>query len=93
VLVRHLVMPHGLAGTREIARWLATELSPDTYVNVMDQYHPEGAVVQAGSSALYADVRRRITVEEFRVASEDARAAGLLRLDERGTGFRRQNVL
>jgi len=93
VLVRHLVMPHGLAGTREIARWLAAELSPDTYVNVMDQYHPEGAVVQAGSAALYADIHRRITLEEFRIASEDARAAALHRFDEHGTGFRRRNVL
>jgi putative pyruvate formate lyase activating enzyme len=87
VLVRHLVMPHGLAGTPEVARWLVAELSPDTYVNIMDQYRPDGAVVQAGSAARYADIRRRITVEEFRVASEDARAAGLRRFDEHGPVF------
>ena len=40
VLVRHLVMPGLLDDTREIMHWLATTLSRDTYVNVMDQYYP-----------------------------------------------------
>jgi hypothetical protein len=40
VLVRHLVMPGLLDDTREIMRWLASNLSRDTYVNVMDQYYP-----------------------------------------------------
>jgi acetyltransferase-like isoleucine patch superfamily enzyme len=40
LLVRHLVLPGGLAGTEEAMRFLAEELSPDTYVNVMDQYRP-----------------------------------------------------
>lgn len=87
VLVRHLVMPHGIANTREIARWLVTELSPDTYVNVMDQYHPAGAVVQTDSTALWIDLRRRITREEFGRALHDARSAGLHRFDERGAAI------
>ena len=44
VLVRHLVMPAEIAGTAEIMRFLAEELSPDTYVNIMDQYRPEAKV-------------------------------------------------
>src|SRR5262249_41013063 len=41
VLVRHLVMPNQLAGTRDIMRFLAREVSPNTYVNIMAQYRPE----------------------------------------------------
>src|SRR5439155_316790 len=44
LLVRHLVMPGALDDAREIFRFLATEVSADTYVDVMDQYHPAGAV-------------------------------------------------
>ena len=40
LLVRHLVMPGGLAGTEEIMRFLAEEISPYTYVNIMRQYYP-----------------------------------------------------
>jgi putative pyruvate formate lyase activating enzyme len=40
LLVRHLVLPDGLAGTPQVARFLAEEISPDTYINVMDQYRP-----------------------------------------------------
>ena len=42
LLVRHLVLPDDLAGTREIMEFLAREVSPDTYVNVMGQYRPCG---------------------------------------------------
>jgi putative pyruvate formate lyase activating enzyme len=40
LLVRHLVLPNGLAGTREVVNFLAKEISPNTYINIMDQYHP-----------------------------------------------------
>jgi putative pyruvate formate lyase activating enzyme len=40
LLVRHLVLPHGLAGTQEITRFLAQEISTNTYLNLMDQYRP-----------------------------------------------------
>src|SRR2546422_3634681 len=46
LLVRHLVMPGALEETREILAWVARELGPDTYVNVMDQYRPEGRVLR-----------------------------------------------
>jgi putative pyruvate formate lyase activating enzyme len=79
VLVRHLVMPGLLDDTREILRWLA-ELSPDTYVNVMDQYRPAW---KARTEAKYAEIGRPITSREYHQALAYAREAGLWRLDTR----------
>ncbi len=78
VLVRHLVMPGGIAGSSEIMRFLA-DLSPDTYVNVMAQYYPAGKV----GSGKYPQIDRRITGDEYRDAVGEAQNAGLWRLDER----------
>jgi putative pyruvate formate lyase activating enzyme len=83
LLVRHLVMPNGLAGTSSVAEWLAREISPHTYVNVMAQYHPDGGVLSPGSGDRYSDLRRPITAEEFRSALRAVRTAGLYRLDQR----------
>jgi putative pyruvate formate lyase activating enzyme len=77
VLVRHLVMPNQVAGTREIMDFLAREISPDTYVNVMDQYRACG---KAHQDKL---INRRLTSQEFRDAMDSARKAGLKRLDPR----------
>jgi putative pyruvate formate lyase activating enzyme len=79
VLVRHLVMPGNAAGTREIMRFLAEEISPDTYVNLMAQYRPAGKV----RPGLFDEIRRPITAEEYRQALDAAREAGLHRFDER----------
>ncbi len=81
VLVRHLVMPGGVAGTAEIARWLAEEVSPDTYINIMAQYHPAGKV----GAEKYPEINRRITPEEYHGALRAAQQAGLWRFDERRT--------
>jgi putative pyruvate formate lyase activating enzyme len=80
VLVRHLVMPHLLDDTREIMRWLATELSRDTYVNVMDQYYP---AYKAETEPRFAQINRHLRDAEFEEAIEHARRAGLWRLDKR----------
>jgi len=80
LLVRHLVMPGLLAETRSILYWLATELSPDTYVNLMDQYHPAN---QIGSGPRFSDINRRLLRSELRQALAYAEAAGLWRLDAR----------
>ncbi|MBI4506541.1 MAG: radical SAM protein [Chloroflexi bacterium] len=80
LLVRHLVMPGFLDDSREIFRWLASEISPDTYVNVMDQYHPDGAVLR---SEKYAELRRLLRPDEHRQALALAGEAGLQRIDER----------
>jgi putative pyruvate formate lyase activating enzyme len=77
VLLRHLIMPGGVAGTPEIMRWIAGELGPDTYVNVMAQYHPACRIGQTE----YPEINRCITGKEFRKALGDFRSAGLVRLD------------
>jgi len=77
LLVRHLVMPGGLAGTREVMRFLAREVSPDTYVNIMPQYRPEGR------ASCYGEIDRPLTLAEWREAVATAREEGLLRFDER----------
>ena len=79
LLIRHLVMPGALAETRAILEWIATELGPDTYVNLMDQYRPEGSV----SETKYSEINRRLTGGEFRTAQRMAADLGLRRLDER----------
>ena len=75
LLVRHLVLPGGLAGTRRVMEFIARELSPDTYVNIMDQYRPCFKAVD------HPPLNRRITTEEFREAVAIAREEGLRRLD------------
>ncbi len=79
VLLRHLVMPGGVAGTREVMRFLAREVSPHTYVNIMSQYYPAGKV----SAEKYPEINRGITRREFGEACTAARETGLYRLDER----------
>ncbi|HET9591269.1 MAG TPA: radical SAM protein [Anaerolineales bacterium] len=79
VLVRHLVMPGGIGGTREIMEFLAREVSPYTYVNIMAQYYPAGKV----STEKYPEINRGITLQEYADALAAAREAGLYRFDER----------
>jgi putative pyruvate formate lyase activating enzyme len=80
VLVRHLVMPGLLDDTREIMRWIADNLSHDTYVNVMDQYYPAH---KAETEPRFVEISRGISADEFCGAVELARAAGLWRFDTR----------
>jgi len=79
VLVRHLVMPGEIAGAGEIMRFLAREVSRDTYVNVMRQYYPAGRV----NSEKFEEINRGVTGNEFQEAVDQAQEAGLWRLDER----------
>jgi putative pyruvate formate lyase activating enzyme len=82
LLVRHLVLPDNLAGTKECMEFLAREISPDTYVNVMGQYRPCG---RAGEDP---SLSRFLTPQEHREAQIAARRAGLTRLDRREKLFR-----
>jgi len=79
LLVRHLVLPNGLAGTQEVVRFLAEEVSPDTYLNLMNQYRPEYNVRRYRSQ--YPRLARPVTPKEFDEAARLAQAAGLHRLD------------
>ncbi len=75
LLVRHLVLPNNLAATDRVIDFIAG-LSRDTYLNIMDQYRPEYRARE------YADLRRRVTLQEFDEAILHARRAGLRRLDK-----------
>jgi len=85
VLVRHLVMPGQADEAAAIFAWLARELSPDTYVNVMAQYRPEHRVGTPGRDGLvrFPEIGRTPTSRELVGAYEAARSAGLWRFDER----------
>ena len=77
LMVRHLVMPNRVAGTREFVQWVAENLSPGTYVNIMSQYRVEFKAYE------YEKIARAIKPEEFIEAMEWAKEAGLTNLDER----------
>lgn len=87
LLVRHLVMPGQTDESAEIFRWLADEVSPDTYVNIMGQYHPEYRVGQPDrkGSPRYNDIQRPPLESELEEARRAAQVAGLWRFDERWT--------
>ncbi|MFP4642434.1 MAG: radical SAM protein [Dehalococcoidia bacterium] len=76
LLIRHLVLPNGLAGTAEIVKFIAEEISPNTYVNIMDQYYPSYKAREIPS------LTRRITREEYQEAVKLTREAGIHRLDK-----------
>jgi putative pyruvate formate lyase activating enzyme len=77
LLVRHLVMPNDLSSTREAMRFLANEISKQTYVNVMNQYRPCGKAVN------HPQIDRSVTSAEYDEAVIAAQEEGITRLDER----------
>ena len=79
VLIRHLVMPGCLDETRAILSWIASELGPGCYVNLMNQYRPAGRV----RADRHAEINRLLAQDEFREAQDWARQIGLTRLDVR----------
>jgi putative pyruvate formate lyase activating enzyme len=84
LLVRHLVLP-GLADeSSAILEWLARELSPETYVNVMAQYRPAWRVGEPGGRARrFAEIDRTPRPTEIETVHEAGRQAGLWRFDQR----------
>jgi putative pyruvate formate lyase activating enzyme len=82
LLVRHLVLPGGLAGTREVMRFLAKEISAETYVNIMPQYRPCGRANEVeGLGGRYP------TKNEFAHALQAAGEEGIRRIDQRRRVF------
>jgi putative pyruvate formate lyase activating enzyme len=77
VLVRHLLMPRNVAGTREVMKFLAREVSPHTYISIMAQYAPAGKV----TVEKFAEINRPITGQEYTEALSMAQKAGLYRFD------------
>jgi putative pyruvate formate lyase activating enzyme len=76
LLVRHLVLPNGLAGTKEVVRFLAHEVSTNTYLNIMAQYHPCYKAFDIPQLA------RPLHRQEFHEAIDLAHQQGLYRLDK-----------
>jgi putative pyruvate formate lyase activating enzyme len=85
VLVRHLVMPGLVEESAAIFEWLAREVAPDTYVNVMGQYRPQWRVGEPDGAGgrLLPEIDRRPRSSEIEAAYASARRAGLWRFDER----------
>lgn len=64
LLIRHLVLPNGIAGTKEIMRFIKEEISPNTYISLMSQYYP---VFEAYK---YPEINRQITRREYQEATD-----------------------
>ena len=75
LLIRHLVLPNNIAGTKEFVKFIADEISKDTYVNIMNQYRP------CYKARDYPELNRRITNKEYTEAIQAALDAGLTMLD------------
>ena len=69
--MRHLVLPEDLANTERVLAFLAEEISPDTYLNLMDQYHPSHRADRV------PPLDRVTTTDEYLYALELARGYGL----------------
>jgi putative pyruvate formate lyase activating enzyme len=80
LIVRHLVMPGLIAETEAILGFIAGEIGPGTYVNLMAQYYPSGRTGE------FPEIDRHLYREEFARAIELADRLGLQRLDERSRG-------
>ena len=75
LLIRHLVLPGGLAGTREIMKFIAQNLSSDSYVNIMSQYRP------CGRAAEVSGLDSNLKTDEYHLAVQAAKEQGIHRLD------------
>jgi len=78
LMIRHLVMPNNISGTKDVLTWIATHLPKDTYVNLMSQYRPMYKAFD------YPDISRQLSVDEYLNAVNWAKEAGLTNLDIQG---------
>jgi len=79
MIIRHLVLPENLAGSDKVLPWIAGHISRDSYVNIMNQYHPSWHVQTNRISALYPSLGRRTTHDEYFYAIRCAENSGLQR--------------
>lgn len=71
LMVRHLVMPNRVSGTKEVVEWVAANLPKNTYLNLMSQYRPYY------KARNYPQIARKITAKEYKEAIKWAKEAGL----------------
>ena len=76
LLIRHLVLPGGLAGTREIMRFIAQNISTHSYVNIMSQYRP------CGRASEVKGLNASVSPADFKTALQQALEEGITRLDQ-----------
>jgi putative pyruvate formate lyase activating enzyme len=80
LIVRHLLMPGMVEETEAILRFVAEELGPGTYINLMAQYYPAGKV---GNDGKFEEIDRGVSRGEYEQALSIAAELGLQRLDPR----------
>ncbi|MGC9043962.1 MAG: radical SAM protein [Myxococcota bacterium] len=78
LMIRHLVMPNNVSGSKKVIRWIGKNLPKETYINIMSQYTP---VFKAKD---YKEIARRITREEYYEVVEEAKRCGLTNLEIQG---------
>ena len=81
LMIRHLVMPNGVSGTKNVIKWIAENLAKDTYLNIMSQYRP------MYKASEYPEISRKITRREYNDAGRWAKEAGLTNLEIQGYSF------
>lgn len=73
LLIRHLVLPNRLAGSRAVLDFIARDVSINSYVNIMDQFRPAYRAIH------YPELSRTIKTTEFAEAVDYAYSIGLRR--------------
>ena len=81
LLIRHLVLPDALAGTRDVMRFIAQKLSPNSYVNVMSQYRP------CGRASEVEGLNQSLATQDYHLAVQAAKEEGITRLDRPRRAF------
>lgn len=81
LMIRHLVMPNKVSGTKNVIKWITENLPKDTYLNLMSQYRPMYKAFD------YPKIARRITRKEYADAVNHAKSAGLTNLNIQGYHF------
>ena len=83
LLIRHLVLPKGLAGTKDVMRFISKEVSPNSYVNIMFQYRP------CGDAYKIKELSQSPSRGDFETALKAAEDEGITRLDKPGKFYAR----
>jgi putative pyruvate formate lyase activating enzyme len=78
LMIRHLVMPNNVSGSKQVLEWIFENLPKDTYVNLMSQYQP------CYKASVYPAISRRLTKEEYAQAKRWAIEAGLINVEFQG---------
>ncbi|MBN1996871.1 hypothetical protein JW935_04905 [candidate division KSB1 bacterium] len=81
LMIRHLVMPGNVGGTKNVMEWIGDNLPKDTYVNIMSQYQPDYKATDL------PEISRGITREEYMLVIESAQQVGLVNLELQGMPY------